>query len=105
MPLHFVGYLILSIAKILSLLIEIYTFIIAGAVIISWVRPDPLNPIVRFLNSATAPLLGMVRRFLPKQLWRTGIDFSPLVVIFILIFIQTTLVGMLFELGSKFLKR
>ncbi|MBI1910195.1 MAG: YggT family protein [Deltaproteobacteria bacterium] len=100
---HFAGYLILTFAKILSLILEIYTFIIAAAVIISWVKPDPYNPIVRFLYSATAPLFGWVRRFLPTALFRTGIDFTPMIVIFILIFIQTTVVGLLFEAGTRFL--
>ncbi|MFO1518575.1 MAG: YggT family protein [bacterium] len=100
---HAIGYLIISLAKILSLLVNIYTFIIAGAVIISWVNADPYNPIVRFLRQATEPIFWRVRRILPQFLFRTGLDFTPIVVLILLILIENVVVNLLFEWGQRFL--
>jgi len=77
--------LIFALWNIVSTLLTIYTFIIIGRALISWVNPDPYNPIVRFLHSATEPVLAPIRRRLPM----TGIDFSPVIVILVIVFIQT----------------
>jgi len=97
------AYLIIAIAKILNIIINIYTFIVAFAVLLSWVNPDQYNPIVRILRQLTEPVFWRVRRFLPKALFRTGIDFSPLVVLFILIILQTVGVQLLYDLAATLL--
>lgn len=102
---HFVGLLLLSLAKILRLVINLYTFIVAGAVLVSWVNPDPMNPIVRFLYQSTAPVFRLVRRLLPRALFRTGIDFTPVLVFILLIVIDTLLVSLLFDGASIFLSK
>ena len=51
-------------------LLDIYSYIIIAAALISWVSPDPRNPIVQFLRQITEPVLGPVRRLLPP--WKTG---------------------------------
>lgn len=57
----------------------IYQWILIISIILSWVRPDPYNPIVRFLNSITYPVLNKVREWLPFL--KAGmIDFSPIIV-------------------------
>lgn len=95
----FIGTLFIAIAKVLSLIVNLYTFIVAGAVILSWVRPDPYNPIVRFLSMATEPVFSRLRRYLPSFLYRSGIDFTPLVVIILLVLLETILTTTLFDIG------
>src|SRR5262245_31903069 len=99
------GYLFISLAKIIDLLVSIYTFIIAGAVIISWVNADPYNPIVRFLRQMTEPIFWRVRKLLPSFFFRLPIDFTPVIVLILLIVIQNFVVGLLFEWGQGFLSR
>lgn len=99
------GHMILAFAKIFDLVIGIYTFIVAIAVIVSWVNPDPYNPIVSFLRQATEPSFRIARRILPRFLYRTGIDFSPLLVFIFLIFLQTFVGGLLGDLGRALLSK
>jgi YggT family protein len=66
--------------------------------LLTWVNPDPRNPIVRFLYNATEPVLYRVRRAIPSF---GGIDFSPLVVILAIMFLQTFLVGSLHDLAAR----
>jgi|SRR6185436_16150131 len=93
------GNLLLALAQVLGWALTIYTWIIIGRAIISWVNPDPYNPIVRFLYNATEPLLYRVRRALPFV--AGSIDFSPLVVLGAIIFLQTFLVRSLVEVGVR----
>ena len=73
-------------------------WIVIIAALISWVNPDPRNPIVRFLYNATEPLLSRVRRAVP---YMGGIDFSPLLVIVAIYFLQSFLVNSLVDLASR----
>lgn len=91
------SYFLLAVAKILHLLINTYTFVVAVAVLLSWVRPDPYNPIVRTLNLLTEPLFAWVRRKLPSVFFRTGLDFSPMILLFTLILLDTVLVQFLYD--------
>ena len=78
------GSIISSLFELIYYAIDIYTFIIIARAIISWVRPDPYNPIVRALYSLTEPVLRPVRRMLSGITGNIGIDFSPFVVIIVL---------------------
>jgi YggT family protein len=69
-------------------------WIIIASALISWVSPDPHNPIVRFLRQVTEPVLRPIRQILPT--YQTGIDFSPLVVILIIQFIAWVVLPSLF---------
>lgn len=102
---HIIGYIIIAIARMLSLVLNIYTFVIAAAVIMTWIRPDPSNPVVRFIYQLTAPVLNWARRFIPRRLWQTGIDFSPIIVFFVIILIDTVVVNLLKDLGTSLLLR
>lgn len=97
-----IGYIIIAIAKMLHLILNIYTFIIVIAVILSWVRPDPHNPIIRIIHQITEPVFYRVRRIMPRALFRTGLDFSPIIVLLILILLDTVVVNLLFDLGRSF---
>jgi YggT family protein len=68
-------------------LLDIYSWIIIAAALMSWVSPDPRNPIVTFLRQVTEPVLNPVRRLLPP--WRTGgLDLSPLIVLLLIQFVD-----------------
>jgi YggT family protein len=71
----------------LGWLLGLYSWVIIAAALISWVSPDPRNPIVMFLRQVTEPVLAPVRRLLPP--WKTGgLDFSPLIVILAIQFVE-----------------
>ncbi|MBI4124971.1 MAG: YggT family protein [Deltaproteobacteria bacterium] len=91
------SYIILACAKILHLILNIYTFIVAISVLLSWVNPDPYNPIVRIFRQLTEPAFNWVRRWMPRALLRTGLDFSPLIVLFVLIILDTVVVQLLYD--------
>lgn len=86
-------------AKILNIALTLYMWIIIARAVISWVNPDPFNPIVRFLNNITEPVLYPIRRRMP--LFFGGIDFSPILIILAIIFLQTFLVQSLYQLASR----
>ena len=89
---------LVAVAKILDIGLSLYMWIIIGRAVISWVNPDPYNPIVRFLNSVTEPVLYPIRRKMPIHFG--GIDFSPILVIMAIIFLQTFLVQSLVQLAT-----
>ena len=77
--------------------LEIYIYIVVARALISWVNPDPWNPIVQFLEKVTEPALAPIRRLIG---WRLGIDVSPIVLIAILYFLQRFLVPTLFQAAT-----
>lgn len=72
-----------AIISILDLLLSAYTFVVIAACLISFVNPDPYNPIVRLLRNLTEPVLWRIRKLMPF-VHRGGIDFSPLVLLLII---------------------
>lgn len=86
-----------ALASIIYYALELYIYIIVARALISWVNPDPWNPIVQFLTRATEPALAPIRRLIG---WRLGMDLSPLVLIFILIFLQKFIVPSLSQIGA-----
>jgi YggT family protein len=90
---------LIAIAKILDILLTLYTWVIIAQAIISWVHPDPYNPIVRFLYAVTEPVLRPIRRRLPVS-WG-GFDFSPLLVLLAIIFLQEFLIKSLIQIGLQ----
>jgi YggT family protein len=82
--------LIVALAKIIDLLLTAYIWVIIGRALISWVNPDPYNPIVIFLYRATEPVMAPIRRLIPIR--GLGIDISPIIVIMIIYFLQLFLV-------------
>jgi YggT family protein len=91
--------LILAIGNILNILLSAYMWIVIISALISWVNPDPYNPIVRFLHAVTEPLLRQVRKFIG---FRTGfIDLSPMIVILAILFVKYFLIQSLIELAYK----
>ena len=93
--------LVLAIARLLDLALTAYFFIIMARAVISWVSPDPFNPIVRFLYRSTEPVLRPIRRRL--NMTGMGLDISPMVVILAIYFLKWVLVESLtdFALSLK----
>ena len=92
--------LIEALAAILNLALTIYLWVIVARALLSWVNPDPYNPIVRFLYNVTEPVLGWVRRRVP--LIFGGLDLTPILVLLAIIFLQRFLVATLFDLAQRF---
>ncbi len=93
-----VGNLFNGIAVALNVVLTLYLWIVIARAILSWVNPDPRNPIVRFLYNATEPVLYRVRRAVPDM---GGIDFSPLLVMLAVYFLQVFLVGSLQDVALR----
>jgi len=100
---NILAYLVIAIAKVIGLVVNLYTFIIIVSVFLSWVRPDPTNPIVRILRQLTEPVFHQVRKRLPQFFFRLGIDVSPIIVLILLVFLETILVNTLYDLGRSLL--
>ncbi len=90
--------LLVSVARIVDLAFNIYIFIIIARALISWVNPDPYNSIVRFLHSATDPVLYRLRRLLPF-LQAGTFDLSPIVLLILLSVVQQMVVSFLYQLA------
>jgi YggT family protein len=89
-----------AIAEIIGVVLEIYTFIVVLHALLSWVNPDPRNPIVRFVASVTEPALTPFRRLLPP--YKTGgIDLSPVFLIFVILFLRKFIVPVLFDVAAR----
>ncbi|MGH7312342.1 MAG: YggT family protein [Candidatus Rokuibacteriota bacterium] len=89
--------LVLTTARILELLLWAYFWIIIARAVLSWVSPDPFNPVVRFLYRATEPVLRPIRQRLPTM--AMGLDLSPMVVLLAIYFLESFLVGSLRDLA------
>jgi YggT family protein len=85
-------------AGVLDIVLEIYMYIVIVSALISWVNPDPYNPIVRFLYSVTEPVFAWIRRILPLP--SMGIDFSPIIVLLIIFFLRQFLVRTLIQIAA-----
>jgi YggT family protein len=90
--------LLVAVAQVLDYILWAYLWIIIGRVIVSWVNADAYNPMVRFLYSATEPVLERVRRRLP--LHAGGFDLSPIVVWFAVVFLQRFLIRSIYDLAN-----
>jgi len=89
--------LVLALARLLELVLWAYFWIVIARAVLSWVSPDPFNPIMRFLYRVTEPLLRPLRRRLPT--FQMGLDLSPMIVILAIYFLQVFLVESLRDLA------
>ena len=89
---------LLAIAKVADILLTIYMYVIIARAILSWVNPDPYNPIVSFLYRSTEPVLTRVRRVLPDL---GGLDLSPIIVLVAIYFLQSFVVRTIYDFGFK----
>lgn len=91
---------VVALAQVLGMVLQLYSWIVIISALLTWVNPDPYNPIVRFLRSATEPVYYRLRRAIPI-LYTSGIDFSPLVVLLLVQFLQIFLVNSLYGLANR----
>jgi len=96
---YILGYFFLALAKVLDVVLVLYMWVIIARAVLSWVNPDPYNPIVRFITSVTEPVMYRVRRVLPVSFG--GLDFSPILVILAIIFCRTFVVNSLLRLSQS----
>ncbi|MHB9072383.1 MAG: YggT family protein [Desulfobaccales bacterium] len=92
-------HLIEALASILDLALNIYMWVIIARALLSWVNPDPYNPIVRFLYNITEPVMGWVRRRVP--LIFGGLDLSPILVLIAIVFLRRFVVMTLWDLAQR----
>ena len=95
------NYFVHALANLVNLLLTAYMWIIIARAVVSWVSPDPFNPVVRFLYRVTEPVLRPVRRMLPT--YQIGLDLSPMVVLLGIYFLQQFLVPVLYRIASEIL--
>ena len=92
------GNLVMALAQVLHILLNVYMWIVIIRAIISWVSPDPYNPIVSLLHRVTEPVLGYARRIIPSL---GGIDLSPILVLVLIVFLDQFLVQTISEFGLR----
>ena len=91
--------LLVAVATVLDYVLVFFMFITIARAVLSWVSPDPYNPIVRFIHNITEPVLYQIRKRLPMMYG--GIDFSPIIVILIIIFLRIFVVDSLEGLAGS----
>ncbi|SRR6266508_858729 len=91
------GNVILGIASVLGIALNIYMWVIIVRALISWVNPDPHNPIVQILAKLTEPVLRPLRKIAPP--YKVGIDLSPLIATLVIVFLQYAVVDTLRRIG------
>jgi len=92
------GNVLQGLARVLELVLTLYMWVIIARALVSWVNPDPWNPIVQFLERTTEPVLSQIRRRLG---WQLGVDLSPLLAILIIMFLQYAVVASLYEVATQ----
>ena len=92
---YIVTNLLSAIAEIIDIVLTLYMYVIIARALISWVNPDPYNPVVQFLYRITEPVLNPLRRLVPG--WKIGIDLSPMIAILIIVFLKRFLVPTLMQ--------
>lgn len=95
-----VSNLLIALANVLGVIFTVLWWLILIRALISWVNPDPYNPIVQFLYKTTEPILFPIRKVLPSS-FRFGIDISPIIAFLLIIFLRSFLVQTLYELAAN----
>jgi YggT family protein len=96
-----VGNILIGLAQVLGSLLWIYTWLLIGRAIVSWVNADPRNAIVRFLIAVTDPPLRVIRRMLPSNLRYFPLDIAFLVLFGLVLFARYAVVQTLDDLGQR----
>ncbi|MGD9948019.1 MAG: YggT family protein [Desulfobulbus sp.] len=92
------GNFLMAIAKLINFVLSAYIWVVIARAVLSWVNPDPYNPIVRFLHQITDPVLMKIRRYIPIM---GGLDLSPMILILVIVFLQSFLVPTLQQLAMN----
>ena len=92
-----IAFFLSALAKLLHIALQAYFWIIIFRAVLSWVNPDPYNPIVRFLHRVTDPVLDRLRSLVPTTFG--GIDFGPFIILLIIMFLQKFVVGGIYSVA------
>ena len=92
------GNILSGIAEVLDVVLNIYMWVIIIRALISWVNPDPYNPIVQILTRMTEPVLRPIRKLVPP--YKVGIDLSPMIAILVIIFLRAALIRSLYHVAA-----
>ncbi|MBF0282276.1 MAG: YggT family protein [Zetaproteobacteria bacterium] len=95
---YVLGYFLQAIAGILDIVLTLAMVVVIARAVLSWVSPDPYNPIVRMINQFSEPVLYPIRRRLP---YIGGMDLSPMVVLLVIFFLQSFLVNTLARFSAS----
>jgi YggT family protein len=98
---YIVGYFLMAVANVLNFILLFFMWIVIARAILSWVNPDPYNPIIRFIHNVTEPILYQVRKKIPINFG--GIDFSPIIVILVIYFLRDFVVSSLVRFSESLL--
>ena len=93
------GNIILGFAEVLDWVLVVSMWTIAIRALISWVNPDPYNPIVQILQRVTEPILRPLRKLAPP--YKIGIDISPIIAFLLIIFLRIAVVNTLLRIGRS----
>ena len=88
---------ITALASVIDILLTMFYWLILVRALISWVNPDPFNPLVQFLYRVTEPVLEPIRRLLPMM----SIDISPIIAFLIIMFLKSFLVATLMDISYR----
>lgn len=94
-----IAYIVEGLAAVTGLGLTVLYWLILLRALISWVNPDPYNPIVQFLQRTTDPVLEPLRRLMMPLTMQIHVDLSPLFAFFIIVFLQKSLVGILYHIA------
>jgi YggT family protein len=92
------GDFLIGLGRVLGMLLNLYMWVVIARAVLSWVRPDPYNPIVRFVNNLVDPVTYRISRILPTRVGM--VDISPIILIAIIWFLQEFLVRVVVDFGE-----
>jgi YggT family protein len=96
---YIVGYFLMALANVLNIILLFFMWIVIARAVLSWVNPDPFNPIVRFVHNITEPVLFQIRKRIPVHFG--GIDISPIIVILGIYFLRSFIVNSLLRFSTS----
>ena len=94
---YIIGYFIMAVARVLDIVLIAFMWIVIARAVLSWVNPDPFNPIVRFIHNITEPVLSPICSRIPVNFG--GLDLSPILVFAVIIFLRTFVVNTLNQMA------
>jgi YggT family protein len=94
-----VGNFVTGIAYVVDMVLNIYFWIILIRAVLSWIQPNPYNPLVRTIYKLVDPVTHKISRMIPTRLGM--IDFAPFILMLLIVFLQRFLVRSLFEFGAR----
>jgi YggT family protein len=88
-----------AVAVVIDMLLSAYMWVVVARAVLSWVRPDPYNPIVRFINGLVDPVTYRISRVIPTRIGM--VDISPLILIALIWFARSFLVRVIMDMGAR----